>query len=494
MSIEQRARQQARRQRRSAAGPGGVAPGPGDGRARGRPAGTHGPSLGSVPPVRTVDDLKPGQLLGRYQLLKQLGRGALGLVFLAEDTMVKQRVCIKVLHPKMAADPDAIARFHREIVLSRRVVHPSVCRVHELHEIDGLRFLTMEFVAGVPLQELTKAPMPPARAIAIAVRVCDALAAAHEVGVVHRDLKPRNIMVRENDDVVLLDFGIATALDLASGLTLPGLTLGTPNYIAPEVWEGKGATAKSDQFAVGVILFNMLTGTMPWSAPQDVMLYEAMLKAPAPAPSALRPMVGAALDLVVGKALALKPQDRFADITALRRGLAPVELLAKTASAQPARPRTLPAPLSMFAEATERIDLALEKTKGSAKRATSNEDDDRTLPLPSLAPLASSPGAPPVLVPPRLVPPDGQQSPTPPPKDTGGEIEEESASWVIGGQAVGPHLKTRPQQETKVFDDGDTKHGSQAPAKKSRGPLVAGVLVFGVVAGVLIAYLGGFLP
>lgn len=281
----------------------------------------------SVGAVRSGEDLRVGDRLGRYRLVRELGRGSMGMVFLAEDTMLRTPICVKVLHPALADHPEAAERFNREIVLARRISHRGVCRLHDIHQDGNLRFITMEYVEGQPLRDLLQAESPALtleQVATIGATMCDALAAAHDVGVVHRDLKPRNIMVRPNGEAAILDFGIATALDGASSLTMPGIALGTKHYIAPEVWAGRPATPLADQFAVGVILFNCLTRRMPFNAARDMMLLDEMSKGPAPPPSAFRPDVPAAMDAVVRRALSFKPEARFPDVRALRDALVQV--------------------------------------------------------------------------------------------------------------------------------------------------------------------------
>ncbi|MDP2342061.1 MAG: serine/threonine-protein kinase [Deltaproteobacteria bacterium] len=276
--------------------------------------------------MATAEELQPGTQLGRYRLERELGRGAMGVVFLAADTILQQRVCLKMLHPQLMGNSEAIARFTREIVLARRIAHHGVSRVYDLHDEGGIRFLSMEYVEGTPLRELVgkdAEPVPVMQALRITRNVCLALAAAHDVGVIHRDLKPRNIMLRspqtatEPDDICLLDFGIATAADAVSQmLTQPGVALGTRHYIAPEVWAGEAATARSDLFSVGVLLFNLLVARMPWPTRAIAGQLERMMAAPAPPPSSWRPGLPREVDALVARALAVDPAARFANAAA----------------------------------------------------------------------------------------------------------------------------------------------------------------------------------
>lgn len=278
----------------------------------------------SVGAVRSGEDLKAGDRLGRYQLVRELGRGSMGMVFLAEDTMLRQPVCVKVLHASLADQPEASERFNREIVLARRISHKGVCRLHDIYADGDLRYITMEYVEGESLRDVLQTERPllsVERVLALGASICEALAAAHDVGVVHRDLKPRNIMVRPNDEASILDFGIATALDGVSSLTIPGIALGTKHYIAPEVWAGRPATPQSDQFAVGVILFNCLTRRMPYNPSREMMLFDSMTKGPPPPPSAVRADVPPAVDAVVLRALAFKPEDRYPGVRSLGAAL-----------------------------------------------------------------------------------------------------------------------------------------------------------------------------
>ena len=214
-------------------------------------------------PVQELPKL--GSTLGRYRLVSQLGAGAMGVVYKAHDTLLDATICVKVLSPSAGRSPETLGRFRREALLARRITHPGVCRLFDLHEESGTHFLTMEYVDGIMLRDaiVDDGTLDVVATMKILEGIASGLAAAWTVGVVHRDLKPRNIMIRKDGSPCILDFGIATAGDVDE-LTRPGIALGTMHYIAPEVWQGLTATHQSDLYALGIIGYNCLTGRMPF--------------------------------------------------------------------------------------------------------------------------------------------------------------------------------------------------------------------------------------
>jgi serine/threonine-protein kinase len=179
--------------------------------------------------------MKVGDRLGRFELLRELGRGSHGVVFEATDVLLGERVAIKALQPWLAGDVTLRERFKRELVLTRRVSHPGVARLHDLHEENGILFISMQYVEGKSLSQILRAGLPSEeRVIHILRGVCGALAAAHAEGVIHRDLKPANIMVTDVDKVIVLDFGIATATGVGQ-LTRPGEAMGSVPYVPPKI-------------------------------------------------------------------------------------------------------------------------------------------------------------------------------------------------------------------------------------------------------------------
>jgi serine/threonine-protein kinase len=220
------------------------------------------------------NDLVGSIVADRYHIMKKLGEGGMGQVYLAEHVKMGRKSALKVMHPGMKADVDAISRFNREAANASRIAHPNVAAVYDFGETpDGLIFLAMEFIDGPPLTSVIEqqGALPPKRAADIVRQTADALAVAHDMGIVHRDLKPDNIMVartRDGGDLVkVVDFGIAKAAgNEAQKVTKTGLVVGTPEYMSPEQLSGDKLDGRSDIYSLGLVAFNMLTGMLPFPA------------------------------------------------------------------------------------------------------------------------------------------------------------------------------------------------------------------------------------
>ena len=264
--------------------------------------------------------LKTGDRIGRFIIEQQLGAGGMGVVYLARDTLVGIQVALKFFSMQQQ-EPHQLERFKRELLLTRQISHPGICRVFDMHEDDGLLFLSMEYVPGLTLRALLdrEQTLPVPRTLEIGCAMCVALAAAHRQGVIHRDLKPGNVIVRERNQVSILDFGLAKGLDMAS-ITEVGVRVGTLNYMASEVLRGEAATERSDIYSVGVILYQCLAGRAPHEGSDVMSLYFALQNRPLP-PSAHNLDVTPLLDQVVMRAMAPKPEDRQTDADQLRREL-----------------------------------------------------------------------------------------------------------------------------------------------------------------------------
>ena len=202
---------------------------------------------------------------GRYEIIEELGKGGMGKVYRVEDTKLKQEVALKLIKPEIASDKKTIERFRNELKTARMIAHKNVCRMFDLGEAEGEHFITMEFVRGEDLRGLIRriGLLPAGKSTTIAKQICEGLSEAHRLGVVHRDLKSNNIMIDKEGNVRIMDFGIARSLE-AKGLTGAGVMIGTPEYMSPEQVEGKETDQRSDIYSLGVILYEMVTGRVPF--------------------------------------------------------------------------------------------------------------------------------------------------------------------------------------------------------------------------------------
>src|SRR5215470_18779219 len=213
--------------------------------------------------------LEPGDELGpRFQIDELLGEGGMGRVYKATDRDLGRVVAIKVLLSELTSDPQVILRFKHELLLASRISHKNILRIHDLSEADGVKFITMAFVEGQDLHDILKKerPLPLDRSIKFARQLCEALSAAHHEGVVHRDFKPHNVLVSAGDQVYVSDFGLATSFETAKmGMTRSGAFVGTPRYMAPEQVEGGTIDLRSDLYSLGLVMYEMVTGEVPFA-------------------------------------------------------------------------------------------------------------------------------------------------------------------------------------------------------------------------------------
>jgi len=225
-----------------------------------------------VPPAATetiqipINELIPGSIFAeRYQIIEELGKGGMGRVYKVLDKEIGEKVALKLLNPEIAAESKTIERFRNELKTARQISHKNVCRMYHLSKEEGAPYIIMEYVRGEDLKSMIRmmGRLSPGQTVSIAKQVCEGLNEAHRLGVVHRDLKPQNIMIDRNGDIKIMDFGIARSLQ-AKGMTGEGVMIGTPEYMSPEQAEGKGADERADIYALGIILFEMLTGRVPF--------------------------------------------------------------------------------------------------------------------------------------------------------------------------------------------------------------------------------------
>ena len=266
--------------------------------------------------------LSAGTRLGPYVILAPLGAGGMGEVYKARDTRLDRTVAIKVLPAALASDPQFRERFDREAKAISQLNHPHICTLHDIGSQDGVDFLVMEYLEGETLaRRLEKGPLPLDQVLTLAIQIADALATAHRTGITHRDLKPANLMLTKAGAKVL-DFGLAkvsapvdadgpTKLLPGPDLTTPGMILGTVQYMAPEQIEGKHADARTDIFAFGVVLFEMLSGKKAFTGANHASLMAAILEREPPSLSSLQPLTPRVLDRLVSTCLAKDPDDRW---------------------------------------------------------------------------------------------------------------------------------------------------------------------------------------
>ena len=266
-----------------------------------------------------ASDITRGALFaGRYQIAAIVGRGGMGVVYRAQDRQLDEVVALKVLRPDtLVNDATLLDRFKQEIRLARRITHRNVLRTHDFGEADGVPYISMEYVEGVTLKELIarKGVLPTAVGLRIAKQICQGLEAAHQQGVVHRDIKPQNLLILpENGEVKVMDFGIArvSAVDGVSGLTTAGTVLGTPDYMPPEQAQGGTADFRSDIYSLGVVLFEMFTGRLPFAGDSPLVVIMGHIQRPVPSPRELNPALDPELEAVILRCLEKLPAKRYA--------------------------------------------------------------------------------------------------------------------------------------------------------------------------------------
>ena len=250
---------------------------------------------------------------GRYKVVSRLGTGGMADVFLAEDQQLGRKVALKLLHRRFAEDPGFVERFRREAQAAAGLQHPNVVSVYDRGAFDGTYYIAMEYLPGRSLKQLIRdeAPLDPVRAIDITIQILKAARFAHRRGVIHRDLKPHNVIVDDADHAKVTDFGIARAG--ASDMTETGSIMGTAQYLSPEQAQGHAVSAGSDLYSIAVVLYEMLTGRVPFDADSAVTIALKHVSEAPPPPTIINPSVPAELEQVVMWALNKNPADRPAN-------------------------------------------------------------------------------------------------------------------------------------------------------------------------------------
>ena len=309
-------------------------------------------------------DGAPQLFAGRYETESRLGIGGMAEVLLARDTALGRRVALKLLAPQLAADPTFVERFRREATAIASLNHPNVIVIYDHGVADGQPFIAMEYVPGRTLKEVITVggPLSAEAAVRYASQALDGLAAAHSVGIVHRDVKPQNLIVRDDGTLKVADFGVARSAD-ATVLTQHGSVIGTADYISPEQARGASAGVASDLYSVGVVLFEMLTGSLPFTGEVPLAIANQHVGTPAPAVRQLNPAVPARLERVVERALSKEPARRYGSAAEMKAALTdppatdPARTLTAPASQTPAPAPTRvmpPAPTEVMSPPTQR--------------------------------------------------------------------------------------------------------------------------------------------
>lgn len=250
-----------------------------------------------------------GVVDGRYQVLQRIGSGGMADVWLADDTHLQRRVALKVLHGRFAQDREFVERFRREAEAAARLQHPNIVAVFDRGEFEGTYYIAMQYVEGPTLKGLIDAGLTPEQAVALIRQVLEAARFAHRHGIVHRDLKPQNVIVDAEGKAVVTDFGIARAG--VSEITQAGSVMGTPHYLSPEQAQGTDVTAVSDLYSIGVMLYEALTGRVPFEGESAVAVAMKQVSQMPQRPSSINPRVSPALDAAVMRALEKDPGQRF---------------------------------------------------------------------------------------------------------------------------------------------------------------------------------------
>jgi serine/threonine protein kinase len=274
------------------------------------------------PPRLDLSSASLAALGGRYEVLGQAGHGNMGNVYKARDRETGEIVALKLLKPEIASDQAMMERFKNELLFARKITHKNVCRVHEFNRIGGIACTSMEFVEGESLRSVLNrfGGLPIRKAVNVALQICSGLKEAHAQGIVHRDLKPENVMIDAQGNVKIMDFGIARSMEAATRLT--GSMVGTPAYMAPEQVSGKPVDYRTDIYSLGLMLYEMFTGSPAHQADTPVAVALKQIRETPPPPHEIDPMIPVPIERAILKCLEKDPSKRFQSVAELEKVLA----------------------------------------------------------------------------------------------------------------------------------------------------------------------------
>ncbi|MCP3138841.1 protein kinase domain-containing protein [Pyxidicoccus xibeiensis] len=384
-----------------------------------------------APAMEETDPLV-GTRLGSFRLMRRLGRGGMGSVYLGEHVSIGSRVAVKVLHEHLAMYPELVQRFHAEARAVNLIGHENIVSIFDMDAAPPRPYLIMEYLEGAPLSAWVGTPLPAAGVVSVLAQVCDALQAAHARGIIHRDLKPDNVFLvrrgRSMPFVKVLDFGIAKLADARMPQTHAGIIVGTPEYMAPEQSLGRRLDGRADLYAVGVIAYQLVTGKLPFDDEGLTAQLVAHQMRPPPPPRSVHPGVPAAVERVILRALAKAPEERYPTASALRAALQAALAEENRAPAPEANALAATPPVSAAGRGPAPADGG--GTAPSSRPGSAPADGGGTAPSSRPGPAAPGaegggtapssrpgPAAPAVVTPPPAVEPD---APAPAPSASGG--------------------------------------------------------------------------
>jgi serine/threonine-protein kinase len=281
----------------------------------------------AAPRAASPPDVGPGFVLGgRYEVQRVVGSGGMGMVYQARDRELDEMVAIKTLRPEIVGvDPRILDRFKREIRVARRVSHRNVVRTYDFGDMQGVKFISMEYIQGVTLKQLIrkKGALPLGVGVRIAKQTAAGLAAAHHQGVVHRDVKPQNVILTPASEVKIMDFGIALPQGKkGSDMTATGLIMGTPDYMSPEQVQGKrDLDHRSDIYSLGVVFYEMFTGILPFTGDSAINIAMKHVQEQAPSPRSINQAMPTVLELIIMRCLQKSPAERYQKVEDLQADL-----------------------------------------------------------------------------------------------------------------------------------------------------------------------------
>jgi serine/threonine-protein kinase len=279
----------------------------------------------SGPQKLDIQTLKPGDIIeGRYKFVERIGKGAFGTVLLMEDTVVDERLILKFLNPNVSEDEEIMKRFVHELRYSRKITHKNVIRIYDFLFIQGNYAISMEYFPSHTLgsEVVGEKPMPLGRAIGFGIDICTGMEVAHQVGIVHRDLKPANVLINNEGLLKIVDFGVAAAQrEGDTQLTKTGYVIGSPKYMAPEQILGKKVDQRADVYALGVILYEIMTGVPPYARGDHMSVMYQHVQGKARPPREINPGLPAGLPEVIMQAMSVDKDKRYQTMQELRVAL-----------------------------------------------------------------------------------------------------------------------------------------------------------------------------